>query len=313
MLFGNEIVEVKNTIILLILFLFSPFLKGQHYPVISQYMFSGLVTNPAYAGSRDALSVTGIYRKQWVGFDAAPQTQSLFFHSPTLNSKNNYGLSLVHDRLGVSQHTMVYGVYAYRIPLEKGRRLAFGLQGGVSMLKDKWTNIVTEQQGDDVFSADSPTFLVPRFGAGVYYDSERWYMGLSAPFLLDYKNSDYRLYTENSHNYRPFLLSTGFLIRLNPDLLLKPSLLAKYLPNSPLQADINLNLIIKDAFWIGASYRSRDAIVGLLEYQVNRQLRFGYAYDYSITDLRRFNSGSHEIMVRYEFGYQIKAMSPRYF
>lgn len=276
-------------------------------------MFSGLVINPAYAGSRDALSVTGIFRNQWTGFEGAPKTQSLFFHSPTLNVKHNYGVNLVHDRLGVSQHTMLYGVYAYRIPFDNGGRLAFGLQGGVSLLNDKWTNIVTEQSNDDVFSADSPTFLVPRFGAGIYYDTQRWFLGVSAPFLLDYKNSDYKLYTENSLNYRPFLLSTGFLIRLNPDLLLKPSLLVKYLPGSPVQADINLNLIIKDALWLGASYRSQDAVIGLIEYQINRQFRIGYAYDYSLTDLRQFNSGSHEIMIRYEFGYQIKAMSPRYF
>ena len=276
-------------------------------------MFSGLVINPAYAGSRDALSVTGIYRNQWTGFEGAPKTQSLFFHSPTLKSKNNYGLSIVHDRLGVSQHTMVYGVYAYRIPFDNGGRLAFGLQGGVSLLKDKWSSIVTEQSNDDVFSADSPTFLVPRFGAGVYYDHERWYIGLSAPFLLDYKNSDYRLYTENSLNFRPFMLSTGFLARLNPDLFLRPSVLVKYLPNSPVQVDLNLNLIVKESFWIGASYRSQDALIGLIEYQINRQLRIGYAYDYSLTDIQRFNSGSHELMIRYEFGYKIKAMSPRYF
>ncbi len=276
-------------------------------------MFSGLVTNPAYAGSRDALNVTGIYRHQWTGFEGAPRTQSLFFHSPTLNPKNNYGFSVVHDRLGVSQHTMLYGVYAYRIPLENGRRIAFGLQGGLSMLRDNWTSIVTDQPDDEVFLADSPTFLVPRFGAGIYYDTQRWYLGLSAPFLLDYKNSDYEIYTENSLNYRPFLLSTGFLIRLNPDLMLKPSILAKYLPGSPFQVDLNLNLIVKDAFWIGASYRSRDSFIAMLEYQINQQLRIGYSYDYSISNLRRYNSGSHEIMLRYEFGYKIKAMSPRYF
>ena len=109
------------------------------------------------------------------------------------------------------------------------------------------------------------------------------------------------------------MLTAGFLIRLNPDLLLKPSVLVKYLRNSPVEADINANLIIKDAFWIGASYRTGDAVVGMLEYQINPQFRIGYAFDYSITELQKYHNGSHEFMLRYEFGYKVKAMSPRYF
>lgn len=300
-------------ILFLAILLYSGFTYGQHYPIISQYMFSGTVINPAYTGSRDVLSATAIYRHQWTGFEGAPRTQSIFFHTPTLNPKNNFGFNVVHDQLGVSQHTMIYASYAYRLKISKEGRLAFGIQGGLSLLKDKWTNLVTDEQGDEVFGADSPTFTVPRVGTGIYYDHKRWYMGLSMPFLLDYKNSDYRIYTEQSLNYKPVLLSAGVLTRLNPDLLLKPSFLVKYLPESPLQVDLNLNLIIKNVFWIGGSYRSQDAVVALFEYQLNPQLRFGYAYDYSLTELRKVNSGSHEIMLRYEFGYKLKAMSPRYF
>lgn len=288
--------------------------QAQHPPMLSQYMFNGLVINPAYTGSRDVLSLTGLYRHQWAGFSGAPRTQSFMAHTPFKNPRNNVGLMAIHDRLGVSTHTMVNGTYAYRIDFgERKGRLAFGLQGGVSMIQDRWSEILTDEGNDDVFAADSPTFIVPRVGFGIYYDTRKWYVGVSTPFLLNYKNSDYQLYVRNSINYRPYMATAGFLLRLNPDLMLKPSVLFKYLQNSPAEFDINANLIIKDAFWIGLSYRTGDAMVGLLEYQINPQLRIGYAYDYSITRLRNFNSGSHEIMLRYEFGYRVKAMSPRYF
>lgn len=291
----------------------SHFLSAQHTPMLSQYMFNGLVINPAYTGSRDALSITGLYRHQWAGFDGAPRTQSFFLHSPLKNASNNLGAFVVHDRLGVSNHTMLYGTYAFRIDFEERGRLSFGLQGGLSLIQDRWSQITTDEAGDEVFMADSPTFIVPRFGSGIYYDTRKWYLGLSLPFLLDIKNSDYKLYTENSLSYRPVLLSGGLLIKLNPDLLLRPTFLMKHVQGSPTQFDLNVNLIIKESLWIGGSYRTGDAMVALLEYQINPQLRFGYAFDYSITPLRNFNSGSHEFMVRYEFGYKVKAMSPRYF
>ena len=281
--------------------------------MLSQYMFNGLVINPAYTGSRDALSVTGLYRHQWAGFEGAPRTQSFFLHSPLKNPTNNVGAYVVRDQLGVSNHTMLYGTYAFRVDFEEIGRLSFGLQGGLSMIQDRWTQIITDEANDDVFMSDSPTFIVPRFGAGIYYDTRRWYLGLSAPFLLDIKNSDYRLYTENSLSYRPIMLSGGILFKINPELMLRPTFLLKYIQESPAQVDLNLNLIIKDAFWIGAGYRTGDAAVALIEYQINPQFRLGYSYDFSLSELRTFNSGSHEFMLRYEFGYKLKAMSPRYF
>lgn len=289
------------------------FLKAQHPPMLSQYMFNGLVINPAYTGSRDVLSLTGVYRHQWSGLEGAPRTQSIFLHSPLKNPKNNVGFMVVGDRIGVSNHTTIQCTYAYRIAGDGGGRLSFGMQGGVSLLRDNWSSIVTDEPDDNVFLADSPTFLVPRVGAGAYYDRPRWYIGISSPFLLDYKNSDYKLYVAKSINHRPALLTGGFLIRLNPDLLMKPSFLVKYIKGSPVETDINVNLIVKDVFWVGASYRTGDAIIAMLEYQISPQFRIGYAYDYSITPLQRFNGGSHEFMLRYEFGYKLKAMSPRYF
>ncbi|HHG84427.1 MAG TPA: type IX secretion system membrane protein PorP/SprF [Bacteroidetes bacterium] len=294
--------------------IFPTSVQAQHNPLFSQYMFNGLVLNPAYAGSRDVLSVTGFYRNQWTGFQGAPKSQSFTAHSPLKSEHNNLGLTLAHDQLGVSSHTMLNGSYAYRIDLgQKTGRLAFGIQGGISLLQDRWTEITTDQPGDAVFQANSPTFVVPRVGFGVLYDTRNWFLGASAPFLLDYKGKDYALYVNNSFQFRPYLVTGGWAIRLNPDLVIRPSFLFKYLKHAPEQIDLNANLIIRKSLWLGLSYRSGDALIGMVEFQLTPQLRLGYAYDYSVTELQKYNNGSHEFMLRYEFGYRIKAMSPRYF
>lgn len=288
-------------------------LQAQHRPMYSQYMFNQMVINPAYTGSRDVLSATALYRHQWAGMKGAPRTQSFFLHSPLPNPRNNFGLSFVLDRLGVSYRNSFALSYAYRFQLGKGR-LAFGLQGGVSTLQNRFQDVLTDNPGDQVFQNSSSTLLLPGVGFGAYYDSKRWYAGISAPQLLEYRNAGFQVFMQDdSAAYKPAMLAAGCLIRLNPDLLMRPSILVKYIQGSPVQMDINANLIIKDALWIGASYRTGDAVVGMLEYQLNPQLRFGYAFDYALTDLQRYNNGSHEFMLRYEFGYQVKTMSPRYF
>ena len=288
--------------------------KSQHPPMFSQYMFNGLVINPAYTGSRDALSLIALYRHQWAGFQGAPRTQTFSAHSPLKNNRNNFGINIVHDQLGVSDHTMLYGTYAYRIDMgPRAGRLAFGLQGGLSLIEDRWTEVVTNLPGDLVFGANSPTFVVPRFGAGLYWDHPKYFFGLSTPYLLQYNNAVYSSYVQNSVAYRPWLATAGFVARLNPDLLLKPSVLFKFVAPTSMQVDINMNLVIKEAFWIGGSYRTSDGIVAMFEWQANPQFRFGYSFDYGLGALQKFNSGSHELMLRYEFGYRMKSLSPRYF
>jgi len=279
----------------------------------NQYMFNGFALNPAYAGSRDVLSLTAHYRHQWAGFAGAPRTQTFFAHSPLRNPKNNLGLSLINDQLGVSRRTSLTATYAYRLELTKSMRLAFGLQGGLSLFQDRWADVITDEDNDQAFGANSPVFVVPKVGFGLYLDHRQFFLGASIPHLLDYKNSDYSLYVSESNLYKPWFFTGGLLLTLNPYLKLRPSFLVKYLQYSPTQVDVNANLIIRDKFWVGASYRSGDALVGLLEFQINQQFRLGYSYDYPLTDLRQFTSGSHEIMLRYEFGYSVKALSPRYF
>ncbi len=279
----------------------------------SQYMFNQMVINPAYTGSRDVLSTTALYRHQWAGLKGAPRTQSFYLHTPLPNQHNNFGLSLVLDKVGVSYSNALNLSYAYRFDLGKGR-LAFGLQGGLTTLQNRYNEVQTDVPGDVVFQDRTKPILIPGLGFGCYYDTKRFYLGISTPYLLEYKNAEFQVFMNTTtHYYKPAMLATGFLIRLNPDLLLRPSALVKVIPHSPVEVDINANLIIKDQLWIGASYRTGDALVGMLEYQISPQFRLGYSYDYSVTDLQKYNNGSHEFMLRYEFGYRVKTMSPRYF
>lgn len=216
------------------------------------------------------------------------------------------------DRLGVTTRNSFNASYAYRLDVGKGR-LAFGLQGGLSTLQNRYRDVVTDTPGDAIFQSNSHPILVPAVGFGMYYDSKRFYLGLSTPYLLEYQSAEFKVFMKDSSSYRPTMLASGCLIRLNPDLLLRPSILVKYIPHSPMQVDLNAHLIVKEVFWIGGSYRSGDAVVAMMEFQINPQFRLGYAFDYSVTPLQKYNNGSHELMLRYEFGYRVKTMSPRYF
>ncbi|MBL0015726.1 MAG: type IX secretion system membrane protein PorP/SprF [Bacteroidetes bacterium] len=292
-------------------------LQGQHYPMYSQYMHNQAVINPGYTGSRDVLSTSLLFRQQWLGIQGAPSTQAFYLHSPLRNPRNNFGFNMVIDRLGVTYRNAFNVSYAYRIDLgEKKGRLAFGLQGGIASLQNRFRDVVTDESGDHVFGYNTPAILVPGVGFGAYYDTRRWYLGVSLPYLLEYHNAAFNLFVQNNDSIassRPALLATGCVIRLNPDILLRPSILAKFVPNSPVQMDLNAHLIIKDQLWLGASYRTGDALVGLIGYQITPQFKIGYSYDQAISPLRKYNNGSHELMVRYEFGYRLKVMSPRYF
>jgi type IX secretion system PorP/SprF family membrane protein len=288
---------------------------GQHFPVFSQYMLNGLAINPAYAGSRDVLSASLMYRNQWIGFDGAPVTASLSAHMPMRNKTVALGLYFMNEKIGFINNVSCFGQYAYRVRVGKGR-LAFGLKAGFEMLKEDQSKIVI-QQSDAVFNNENKGYFLPNFGFGTYYYNSKFFLGAAVPAFMSYreasKGNGFEPYNDVK-NYN-FLISTGILIRVNDYFKIKPSTLLRYLANSPIQYDLNCNAILfkEEVLWLGASYRAGDAIVGLVEYQFNPQIRIGYAYDYSLGPLSKYNSGSHEIMFRYEFKYKINATNPRYF
>ena len=307
---------MKNLYLLPLLFLLCLSAFGQQHPMLSQYMFNGLILNPAYAGSKDYVSTGLLYRKQWVEFDGAPVTQTAFIHGPLKNKKIGLGFTLLNDKIGVTNRTDAYASYAYHIKTGKKGKFAMGLQGGVSYYRAQLSDLVYWDKSDPVFAADIQSNLLPNAGVGIYYYQRTFYAGLSVPHLLSYdpqKSLSFDI-EKVPHQVRHYFFSSGYVAEINDDFKIKPSVLVKYVANAPVELDINCNLLLANTFWIGASYRTGDAIVGILEYQITPKLRLGYSYDATLSDLKDHSSGSHEIMLGYDFGYEVMKMkTPRYF
>jgi len=288
---------------------------GQHTPLTSQYLFNGLLINPAYAGSRDALAANLTHRQQWAGFEGAPVTQVLSVHSPVAERKVGLGLVLYNDRIGVSRETGVLTNYAYRLKMPKGR-LAFGLGAGFTRQSADWHQVALQDRNDATFAEPLRGAIRPNFSMGVYYYADNWFAGASAPFLLMHRHgstgSGDPIGASTRATMQPMLFA-GRLFTLSPDLKLKPTTLVRYRAESGPQADLSLNAILREKLWIGASYRSGDAVIGMIEVLPSPQWRFGYSYDMGTSSLRRYHAGSHELMVQYELGYRIRARDPRYF
>ena len=288
---------------------------SQQHPMLSQYMFNGLILNPAYAGSKDFVSTGLVYRKQWVDFDGAPETQTAYIHGPLKNKKIGLGFSLINDKIGVTNRTDAYGSYAYHIKSGKGK-FAMGLQAGVSYYRAKLSDLIYWDKNDPVFAADIQSNLLPNAGVGIYYYERKFYAGLSVPHLLSYdpqKSLSFDI-EKVPHQVRHYFFSTGYVAEISEDVKIKPSVLVKYVADAPVAFDINCNILLANTFWIGASYRAGDAIVGIIEYQISPKLRLGYSYDATLSDIKDHSSGSHEIMIGYDFGYDIMKMkTPRYF
>ncbi|MBL7964829.1 MAG: type IX secretion system membrane protein PorP/SprF [Flavobacteriales bacterium] len=296
----------------LVLCLTSVVVKAQHTPLTSQYLFNGLLINPAYAGSRDALTANLTARQQWVGFEGAPTTQLLSIHSPIKRTRVGVGLLITNDKIGVSRETGFLTNYAYRIPFRRGR-LSFGLGAGMSVTNARWSDLAVQNGTDATFMLDTRSTWRPNFSAGTFYYRKKVFFGASLPFMLSHRFDPAKgrwVMVNSLHQLQP-MLTGGGLIVLNPAIKLKPSTLVRYTAAAGVQADLNANLILQDKVWIGMSYRTGDAVACLLELLPTPQLRLGYAYDMRLGPLATRQSGSHEVMVQYEFGYQVKVRDSR--
>jgi type IX secretion system PorP/SprF family membrane protein len=307
----------KNIFILLVMFAIgcTGQVFGQQDPEYSQYMFNGLAYNPAYAGSRDALSATLLLRKQWVQLEGAPRTGSFAIHGPSRNERHGFGFSMVHDRLGITRQTFLYGSYAFRFPLGPGK-LALGLQGGVTQFKNQFSDVVLINP-DQINPGVNLSALLPTFGTGVYYNTERFYLGLSAPNLLAGEYFRYKDQTTQqlaSSQKQHYFGTLGVVLPLGENVEFKPSMVAKWVNNSPLELDFNASFLFRQRIWLGAGYRTGDALVFMFEYFHPGGLRIGYAYDLTLTKLRQVNTGSHELMLGIDLApRKTKIITPRYF
>lgn len=284
---------------------------GQQQAMFTQYMFNALAINPAYAGSQETLSATALMREQWTGLDGAPSTQTFSIHAPVKDQKMGLGFLFLHDKIGVTNQTGAYLSYAYKISFLNGGKLSMGLQGGFTKFNAKFSLVSAT---DPSFSSGDVVEWQPNVGGGLYYSTNRFYAGVSVPQLMqttfdrDNKNS-------NSKLLRHYFASAGYVFHLNESLKLKPNVLAKYVQGAPFEIDLNANLLIKETVWVGFSWRSFDSIDAILQLQVNQRLQIGYAYDFATTnDIRKVNSGSHELMLNYRLPvFRDRIVTPRYF
>lgn len=286
------------------------------YPVYSQYLQNGMVINPAYTGSRGALSGFLSYRKQWLGTPGAPVLQSGSLNAPFKNDKVALGLLTQFMQYGYTNMTSIYGSYAYHIRMGTGK-LSFGLRGGVDISKSDFSDIITLEP-DEVFTKNDDPYILPNVGAGVYYFSDKLFAGISVPQFMSYKKTSANtIQAYHSFNDYDFIFSGGALIAFSDFLKFKPSVLVHYSlgeAENLKQFDINGNFILADIIWLGGSWRTNEEVaVGILQFQVNPQLMFGISYDYPIGRMSTYSNGSAEFALRYEFGSKVSAANPRYF
>lgn len=290
--------------------------QAQQDVLISQYMFAGMYLNPAYAGTHDYFNATGLFRKQWVGFNGAPTSQFLSVDGPLKNKKSGVGLVISNDKIGVSKQFEVGLNYAYHLTLNDKFQLSLGAKATFANYSANLTEL-TYWDNDVVYEQNIRNQFMPNFGLGAYLFSDKTFVGLSIPHLMSYDPTS-TLSTTSFENalklVRSYYLHAGHAFVLNSNLTLKPSTLVKYTPNTPFQVDFNLNALIKERFWIGGSFRTDKTVVGIVEFLVNPKLRVGYSYGMSTGLLRHYNSGSHEIMIAYDFvSTTLKMKNPRYF
>ena len=287
--------------------------------LVSQYMFNHLLLNPAYAGSKEYMMATLLYRKQWVDFKGAPTSQVASLHGPLGLTNFGWGGLISHDKIGVTDRTDFYANAAYHLPVGPKMKLSLGLRAGGGYFSYRNSDLIYWDVNDPAFVGDRTSTFLPNVGAGVYLYTSKFYAGVSVPTLISYDPSkslsvDIKSGQAVPQTVRHYFGTVGYAYEINQDIVLRPSVLVKYVQNAPVEADFNLNVLLGQLIWVGGSYRTNDSFVGILELQLSKQWRLGYSYDFTFTDVKNYSSGSHEIMLGYDFGYDImKVKTPRYF
>lgn len=295
----------------IIILLLSMTASAQQDPQYTQYMYNMNVVNPAYAGSKETLSITALYRKQWSGLDGAPETITFSGHSP-VNDKVGLGLSAIKDELGPVKETNVYIDFSYTLQVSENLKLALGLKAGATFHDVGLTDLELQDDNDPLFSQDiSNTY--PNVGAGAFFYGDNFYVGLSVPNFLSSVHLD-----ENGIKYgsevNHYFATAGYVFQVSENTKLKPSTMVKSAFNAPLSFDVNLNALFYEKFEIGASYRLEDSFSGLIGFQATPYLRIGYAYDHVVSELDAVASASHEVILTFDLLFKQKALrSPRYF
>jgi len=279
--------------------------KAQQAPMFTHYMYNTIAVNPAYAGSRDALTLTGLHRSQWVGFKGAPTTQTLSLHGPLKNEHIGLGASILNDKIGAVNNTSAFFDFSYIMKVSKKSKLALGLSAGANMMQARYSSVEINTQSDPVFQSDINNKLTPNFGFGAYYYREKFYAGVSTPNILENTYTSVKLENGTSlsaKEQRHYFLIVGALFNLAENLAFKPTSLVKVTTNAPVEADFTASFVIMKKLLVGAMYRTGDSFGGLVGVDITKQFHIGYSYDWSFgVKTPVYNQGSHEIVLRYDF------------
>ena len=297
--------------------------RAQQDAMFSHYMFNTQAINPGYVGSREVLSVMSVIRSQWINFDGAPNTQTLSLNSPLFGDRLGFGFSVLNDKIGPIKSTAFSLDLAYHLQVtQSGHKLSFGIKGGGNAFSSDFSMLDldpgTPDGIDPSFSRDIRKKFLPNFGAGLYYNTVNWYVGVSTPRILE---------KEFDKSQRHYFAIAGALFEISRDIKLRPSVYMKATKNAPLTMDISAYAVFKDLFWLGGMARTAFGRViptgkvggglGLMAgININDNIAVGYSYDYSVGNTTfKYNGGSHELLLRYDFMFRKKDVikSPRYF
>lgn len=303
---------LKSILMLLTIFISVNSLNAQSEPMYSQYMFNMSAINPAYAGSRGAVNLNYFGRSQWSGITGAPKTNSISLDGSNIKGNMGLGVQVYNDQIGVFKRNGMNLMASSRVKISDIGVLSGGIQLGVLNQRNNLSDVANVYDRNDPKFQENKSVTDATLGAGVFYNTDKFYAGISIPNVLNSSN----LNTTNSQktSFKHLFIAAGYVFDLSDDVKLKPSSLMKIVSGAPVQFDFNTNLWLKDMIGLGVSYRTGDAVVGMAELQLNKNLRIGYAYDYTFSALKAFTTGSNEIMFRYEFGKDTKNIkSTRYF
>ena len=286
--------------------------QAQQDAQYTQYMYNTINVNPAYAGSRGVMSIFGLHRTQWVGLDGAPTTNAFSINTPISNSNLGVGLSFVNDKIGPTNENTISADLSYTIRTSETYKLSFGVKGTANMFNLDPSKLNPQNSGDPLLQ-DLNNDFSPNVGAGAYLHSDKLYLGVSVPNFFEtkrYDDNDIAVYKERMNLY----FIGGYVFDLTPSLKFKPAFLTKVVEGAPLQLDVSGNFLINEKFVLGAAWRWDAAVSAMAGFQITDGLFIGYGYDLETTKLANYNSGSHEVFLRFElFNKQEKIVSPRFF
>lgn len=303
--------KISYLIIMLFIGIFE--ISAQQQSQYTQYMYNTMTINPAYTGTRGMPSIFGLYRTQWVGLDGAPETANFSIESPISENGQGLGLSVVNDRIGPSQETTLSVNYAYPIQLSADVHLSLGISASYDFMKVDY-NKLNVLHPEDPFLSGIITKNSPNFGAGIYFHSSKWYAGLSVPMILETKFYD-DVQTSIASQRMHFYAMGGYVFDLNENLKFKPAAMVKAVTGAPLAVDLSANFLFNEKLTLGAAYRWDAAVSAMAGFQVTPGMNIGYAYDYDTQKIGNYNSGSHEIFLRFDLFSTTKyrLVTPRFF